>query len=153
MSSKLQGKKKENEKDIAASPPYITYPKRQPWSPKYIHQHILYIHTSPHHSSRHREADVTTTTIMGAAEPVRQDTAITFYNFTFYFWFLNFYLVGVLFELLTVSGFLFFLGGREREWEERGGGEGGGGEWEERRGGRCGQRRSVGCPRKGDRQQ
>eukprot|EP00258_Populus_trichocarpa_P048828 XP_024464847.1 protein PNS1 isoform X2 [Populus trichocarpa] len=38
--------------------------------PKYIHQHILYIHTSPHHSSRHREADVTTTTIMGAAEPV-----------------------------------------------------------------------------------
>jgi hypothetical protein len=30
MSSKLQGKKKENKKDIAASPPYITYPKRQP---------------------------------------------------------------------------------------------------------------------------
>jgi hypothetical protein len=31
MSSKITGeKKKENEKDIAASPPYITHPKRQP---------------------------------------------------------------------------------------------------------------------------
>ncbi|KAJ6670838.1 CHOLINE TRANSPORTER-LIKE (SLC FAMILY 44) [Salix viminalis] len=57
-------------------PQYIIYPKRQS-SPHYIpstyfiHTHT---HTSPHHnsrrSSRHRQADVITTTIMGAAEPV-----------------------------------------------------------------------------------